>query len=75
MSIPITHEPLFMFLLEACCFCHQPSAHWTDLPDRTPGQQVACCPGCADIFEPDVVPTKREWRDYWDAQMPRRGRW
>jgi len=66
VSIPITREPDAAHLLdaEACCFCHQPTVYWTALPRRKPGQQVACCPGCADIFPANVVPTKDEWFDY-----------
>lgn len=66
MPIPTHLEPASWALWghEACCFCHQPTRYWTDLKDRTQGEQVACCPGCADIFEADVVPSKLEWFEY-----------
>lgn len=67
--VPIVHEPdnLAWVVAERCCFCHQPTRHWTNLPERSPGQQVACCEGCAGIFEPEVVPAKMEWCECWDA--------
>lgn len=68
MTTPIIREPdgyMSRFRgAEACCFCHQPTTYWTNLPSRTPGEQVACCPWCADIFTADVVPTKDAWLDY-----------
>lgn len=51
---------------ESCCFCHEPTRFWTALLDRKPGQQVACCPFCAETFDTDVVPSKKEWCDYHD---------
>lgn len=64
-ALPLVPEPIDMGVAEACCFCHALTRFWTDLPDRTPGQQVACCPDCAGIFDADVVPSKNEWMDYW----------
>lgn len=74
MAIPIEREPKeFLFApLECCCFCHQPTSFWTTLNSRGPGQQVACCPGCAGIFEPEVVPSKDEWWDYHTALIDAR---
>lgn len=68
-AIPLMKEPPDFGACEMCCFCHQPTRWWTDLPDRTPGNQVACCPDCAGTFPADVVPSKREWCEYWDATM------
>lgn len=66
MSVPIHHEPdtLRGWSAEPCCFCHESTRFWTSLSDRSPAAQVACCPFCADIFDPDVVPSKREWFDH-----------
>lgn len=52
-------EPPF----ELCCFCRNPTMYWTQLSDRTPGQQVACCPECSSLHLSKDVPTKREWCD------------
>lgn len=49
--------------IELCCVCRTPTRMWTDLPDRTPGQQVACCKTCATVKAPAQVPTKAEWCD------------
>lgn len=72
--IPIEHEdedaPGWIGL-ENCCFCFVNTPMWTVLQDRTPGQQVACCEKCAQIHNPEEVPTKREWCDSVDAQPPR----
>lgn len=70
MAIPIVKEPdaYSHWDAEPCCFCHQPTRFWTALPERSAGEQVACCPFCADTFEPDAVPTKDEWFDYHAAQ-------
>lgn len=70
--------------LEACCFCHRDTDTWTALPDRTPGQQVACCEKCAVTHAPILVPSKRAWidlerarawarrgpRDHWERESP-----
>lgn len=61
MSIPLKREPPDMGPAERCCFCRTPSRMWTDLPDRTPGQQVACCERCASERIPEEVPTKEQW--------------
>jgi hypothetical protein len=47
--------------VEACCFCRKPSLTWTALPERTDGEQVACCVRCAIHARPHHVPTKKEW--------------
>jgi hypothetical protein len=46
---------------DLCCFCRHRTGMWTDLPDREPGEQVACCDSCASRAEPEDVPTKAEW--------------
>lgn len=48
---------------ERCCFCRWTTRHWTALPDRTPGQQVACCEACAFTHRPVQVPSKVAWFD------------
>lgn len=47
--------------LERCCFCREATNTWTDLPGRTGGGQVACCPVCASRADEKDVPTKQEW--------------
>ena len=64
MSIPIEQESEPDFRCrERCCFCRSRTIHWTTIATRTPGQQVACCPPCAEAHEEAEVPTKREWCD------------
>jgi hypothetical protein len=46
---------------ERCCFYRVFTNHWTALPDRTPGGQVACCRDCAKTRKPIEVPTKHDW--------------
>jgi hypothetical protein len=60
MPIPIHPEPE-EDICEKCCFCRSKTAFWTSLPDRPPGQQVACCPHCASRGEPEDVPPKPVW--------------
>lgn len=66
MAIPIVAEPDTWrgWVAEACCFCEVSTRLWTSLPDRKPGEQVACCTFCADTFDVEVVPTKDEWFDW-----------
>lgn len=47
--------------LEHCAICRAITHHWTALPDRAPGEQVACCEGCAKSKTPGDVPTKDAW--------------
>lgn len=63
--IPVEHEPHDMPMgpPEACCFCRAPTRMWTDLPTRTPGQQVACCLPCAITHTPAQAPSKGAWFD------------
>jgi hypothetical protein len=61
VTIPIQMEPPDMGPAERCCFCRKGSRMWTDLLDRTPGEQVACCVDCAWKHTPTEVPTKDEW--------------
>lgn len=46
---------------ERCCFCREPTRYWTDLPNRSAGQQVACCRSCACAANAADVPTKSAW--------------
>lgn len=72
-AIPIEEEPKPWDLLtiERCCMCRNPTRWWTVLPDRTPGGQVAMCPGCAKTTAPENIPSKREWCDKERALEPR----
>ena len=57
-------------LHERCCFCRVRTEYWTLLFTRKPGQQVACCPMCADNHESHEVPTKDDW---WDRERALEG--
>lgn len=72
-KIPIEEEPKPWDLgaIERCCVCRTPTRWWTKLPTRTPGQQVALCPKCAETATPESLPTKREWCDKEAALNPR----
>lgn len=60
--IPIVREDEDMGpVMERCCFCRTPTRMWTDLPDRKPGEQVACCTKCSETGSPKAVPTKAIW--------------
>jgi len=59
--IPVQLEPHAEPPYERCCFCRTPTPIWTDLPNRTPGEQVACCDRCAKRAHPQDVPTKAVW--------------
>ena len=59
--------------VERCCVCRDRTDTWTVLPDRTPGQQVALCAGCAATTEPADVPTKDAWLKREIALDGRRG--
>jgi hypothetical protein len=63
--IPIGQEPKPWDSLacERCCICRTKTRWWTKLPDRTPGGQVALCPGCAVTTTPESIPTKTAWCD------------
>jgi hypothetical protein len=66
MTIPVVHEPdpdPSIALAEHCCFCDAPTHYWTELSDRAPGEQVACCRACAKTHEVSEVPTKAAWFD------------
>lgn len=58
---------------EPCCFCRVSTTLWTDLPDRAPGAQVACCRPCSKERAPAEVPTKRAWFEK-ERAIPR-GHW
>jgi len=57
--------------VERCCFCRARSLTWTNLPDRAPGEQVACCAKCAARARPSQVPSKREWCERETVAMGR----
>lgn len=59
--IDLDREPPEMGEQERCCFCRAKTPHWTCLPKRKPGEQVACCERCARKAKPEDVPTKRDW--------------
>ena len=62
--IPVETDPFNTtapMALECCCFCRKPSNSWTKLPNRTGGDQVACCDSCAKRAHPEDVPSKRVW--------------
>lgn len=46
---------------EECCFCFTPTPLWTNLPDRKPGEQVACCLECSQTRKREEVPSKQQW--------------
>ena len=68
MPIPLEHEndPDARGLYECCCFCWQPTPWWTEIAGRRPGEQVACCQGCAKTHRVKDVPSKRYWCDMAD---------
>lgn len=69
MTIPIKREPPDMGPAERCCFCRKGSRMWTNLPDRAPGEQVACCADCSKRHWPADVPTKNAWfKQYADGR-------
>lgn len=64
MSLPIVEEKdvqLRKQEQECCCFCREKTRWWTDMPERKPGEQVACCPKCAKVATPEDLPTKEAW--------------
>lgn len=69
MGIPIKretdHGPSWSWLYRAeqerCCVCRVHTSTWSELHDRTPGEQVAICEPCAEITAPELLPTKSEW--------------
>lgn len=61
MTISLYREPGNDPPTERCCICRDKTVFWSALPDRTPGQQVACCPHCASRANPNDIPTKTVW--------------
>jgi hypothetical protein len=59
--IRVEVEPWGEAPYEACCFCHTPTAYWTVIAARKPGQQVACCQDCSKLYKVKDVPTKEDW--------------
>lgn len=73
MPIPVKKLRHAEWPPEACCFCRRGTFHWTALPTRTPGEQVACCALCAKEATAEDVPTKDVWfRRETIAHPPRR---
>lgn len=72
--IPVKAEPrsspTVSFEQERCCFCRARTSFWTEMPDRKPGDQVACCEGCARQAFPADVPSKRVWCRREDIATP-----
>lgn len=62
--IPTEHESSTMACWSAprCCVCRKPTRLWTVLPERTVGEQVAICEGCAAATEPNAIPSKAQWQ-------------
>jgi hypothetical protein len=71
MSVPIQRQDDPEPPYERCFSCRTPTIFWTNLPDRKPGDQVACCPGCACDHKPSEVPTKAEWWQRESSQIKR----
>lgn len=46
---------------ERCCFCWEPTTWWTDIMQRRPEQQVACCVECSEKYRQLDVPSKKYW--------------
>jgi hypothetical protein len=75
MTIPVKKEKKAQgerSVPESCAICCRDSAYWTDLPDRSQEQQVACCRRCAKYNSPRDVPTKLEWLTRGDEKARRR---
>jgi hypothetical protein len=70
MTIPIEKQEDPSPPFEECCFCFKPTPYWTELPDRTGGQQVACCQPCSKTHRPVDVPTKPDWCTAAEARHP-----
>jgi len=62
-TTPIKREtgPSAPWNQERCCMCRARTPMWTDIPERTDGQQVALCESCAAKTSPSAVPSKDEW--------------
>lgn len=75
-STPVQPEPKpWEPVQESCCKCGVGTRHWTELPERTPGEQVALCEGCAKVTPPVEVPTKTAWCEAVRATLPKIERW
>ncbi len=69
--IPVSTEPEILEpSYEQCVFCRKPTKFWTDLPDRTPGEQVACCKTCATSHGPSEVLSKDAWFEKATVRRP-----
>lgn len=69
--IPVKPEPDPEPPYERCCFCRCRTTFWTELKNRTPGQQVACCEDCAKTHSQRQVPSKKKWFERERAIEPR----
>lgn len=74
MPVPVATEPknspTSTMDMERCCFCRAKTAFWTELPERKPGDQVACCEACAKQAWPLDVPSKRVWMRRENIAVP-----
>lgn len=61
MPIPVERELEVGLPFERCCFCRGRTPFWTKLDTRKPGEQVACCEGCANHASHEDVPAKAVW--------------
>ena len=76
MPTPIEQEPKpWEPCVENCAGCRTPTRFWTRIPERTPGEQIALCPNCAEVTEPSTLPTKREWCNKEKLLSPTVGSW
>ena len=57
MTVEVTKEPEGNWPLENCCICRSPTLYWYGTGERN----VALCQWCADLVEPDELPTKAQW--------------
>ena len=46
---------------EKCCFCRKDTSCWTDLQDRSPVEQVACCHIYCRHANIEDVPSRKLW--------------
>ena len=66
-TIPLKKDEdpdMTIWMCEQCCSCGKRTRWWTDLPDRTSGEQVALCLYCAPWVNEKDIPSKRAW---WDG--------
>jgi hypothetical protein len=71
VTTPIKPEVHAQAPFENCRICQRATHYWTDIPDRTPGEQVALCVDCAYATFPSDIPTKSDWCAAERARHPR----